>query len=90
MLSLRQRTRKSLKSIQRFASTTAASVGSITTVEPIAGVAEAKWTPSSVRTGLIARKRGMTSLWTDQGARNPITVLQVCNSTVNTCVQTLK
>jgi len=52
--------------------------------------AVAKWTPKSVRTGVIARKRGMTAMWDEQGARFPVTVLQLENCQVTANVTTVR
>ncbi|KXN86912.1 50S ribosomal protein L3 [Leucoagaricus sp. SymC.cos] len=49
-----------------------------------------KWTPKSIRTGLIARKRGMASLWNDQGVKIPVTVLQVENCQVTANIRTVR
>ncbi|TFK76305.1 translation protein [Pluteus cervinus] len=49
-----------------------------------------KWTPDSIRTGLIARKRGMTSIWNDQGVRVPVTVLQLENCQVTANIRTVR
>ncbi|KAG6917948.1 hypothetical protein DXG01_017132 [Tephrocybe rancida] len=52
--------------------------------------APAKWTPNSIRTGLIARKRGMAVLWNDQGVRMPVTVLQLENCQVTANIRTVR
>ncbi|GJE90783.1 50S ribosomal protein L3 [Phanerochaete sordida] len=49
-----------------------------------------KWTPGSIRTGLIARKRGMAAMWDNNGARFPVTVLQLENCQVTANVKTVR
>ncbi|KAF8163386.1 translation protein [Crassisporium funariophilum] len=49
-----------------------------------------KWSPDSIRTGLIARKRGMTAIWNDQGVRVPVTVLQLENCQVTANIKTAR
>ncbi|KAH7340205.1 translation protein [Rhizoctonia solani] len=53
-----------------------------------AAIPAKQWTPLSQRTGLIARKRGMTAVWDQNGARVPLTVLQIENCQVTGTVST--
>ncbi|THH10776.1 hypothetical protein EW145_g1083 [Phellinidium pouzarii] len=55
-----------------------------------AGPSSSKWTPHSVRTGLIARKRGMAGMWDQHGARFPVTVLQLENCQVTANVKSIR
>lgn len=57
-------------SVRHFSSTVAKLATPTTNAVP-------KWSPNSIRIGLIARKRGMTSMYDDNGVRVPVTVLQV-------------
>ncbi|KAM5534064.1 hypothetical protein V8D89_012245 [Ganoderma adspersum] len=52
--------------------------------------AASKWTPTSIRTGLIARKRGMTVMWDTHGMRFPVTVLQLENCQVTANIRTIR
>ncbi|KAG8945800.1 54S ribosomal protein L9, mitochondrial [Tulasnella sp. 408] len=56
-----------------------------TSATPSAASGSTTWTPQSRRTGLIARKRGMTTIFDPNGAKVPVTVLQVedCQVTAN-------
>ncbi|GAA6026724.1 hypothetical protein JCM8097_005816 [Rhodosporidiobolus ruineniae] len=44
---------------------------------PASSPAQANWTPTTRRTGVLARKHGMTCLWHEDGSRIPVTVLQL-------------
>ncbi|KZS88440.1 mitochondrial 50S ribosomal protein L3 [Sistotremastrum niveocremeum HHB9708] len=57
---------------------------------PSTSTTPAKWTPNSVRTGVIARKRGMTAMWDDFGAKFPVTILQLEECQVTANVETVR
>lgn len=42
-----------------------------------ASTSTSTWTPDSQRTGVLAKKLGMTAIYDSQGMRTPVTVLQV-------------
>ncbi|KAH9901570.1 mitochondrial 50S ribosomal protein L3 [Cubamyces lactineus] len=65
-------------------------VSSATAEAESSAATSSQWTPSSVRTGLIARKRGMTVMWDNHGVRYPVTVLQLENCQVTANIKTVR
>jgi len=61
-----------------------------TSITAVAPATPQKWTPTSMRTGLIARKRGMVALWDDHGVRFSVTVLQLENCQVTANIKSIR
>lgn len=65
------------RSQARAIATSAAQLeAAITTPAPSNALTHVQWTHATQRTGVLARKQGMTCLWSD-GIRVPVTVLHV-------------
>jgi hypothetical protein len=61
------------KSLSTLSLTRSLSSSSITTTS----IQSSTWSTSTQRTGVLARKQGMTCLWDPNGIRIPVTVLHV-------------
>ncbi|KAF9265475.1 translation protein [Marasmius fiardii PR-910] len=95
MLKLWASSRKSLpccglSASRRIHTTAAFKASPLPTSNSVDSAAPQKWHPKSIRTGVIARKRGMISLWNDQGVRIPVTVLQLENCQVTANIVTVR
>lgn len=66
----------SSRALRTFASSSSAPIEPEATPTP-APAAQHQWTPQTQRTGVLARKEGMTCLWSEDGIRIPVTVLHV-------------
>ncbi|TFK42499.1 translation protein [Crucibulum laeve] len=77
-------------SVAASAAPSTASTSTVAAKEESAAPVSTKWTPDSIRTGLIARKRGMASMWNDQGVKFPVTVLQLENCQVTANIRTVR
>jgi large subunit ribosomal protein L3 len=69
--------RRGLATAVEDSAVVAESSTSAATTSSASGSTVGKWTPYTQRTGLLAKKRGMTGLWDQDGRRWPVTVLQV-------------